>query len=276
MNIDNYAAAQHPSENLFNTKKNFSLEIISCGSHHLGETWKTPIQQVAFWRYIISSENGCGFYSGSKKIEIQADQIYMIPPFSDIITWQETNPHFFYIHFNAPKSFERSRNQYHILPLDTESKERVERLRQSIPSGLTNKPSTLIQAVLLCSTALIEISQDDLVSAEEDSAIDDIMDKIRNLYIKEYRTEDIAARIGMCPDAFIRRFKAYAGMTPYQYFLSARISTAAYLLGNTDKTIEEISEFVGFKDRFQFSQSFKNRTEYTPGKYRRMVRMPNK
>ena len=69
-------------------------------------------------------------------------------------------------------------------------------------------------------------------------------------------------------DHFIRIFKAYTGLPPYNYQLQLRINRAIELLENTPMTISECAEEVGFGDAAYFSKIFKRFTGKPPSYYK--------
>lgn len=70
-------------------------------------------------------------------------------------------------------------------------------------------------------------------------------------------------------DHFIRVFKAYTGLPPYNYQLKIRITRAIAMLENTPITISECAEAVGFSDTAYFSKIFKKFTGHPPSYYKK-------
>ncbi|MGN0335818.1 MAG: helix-turn-helix transcriptional regulator [Lachnospiraceae bacterium] len=68
--------------------------------------------------------------------------------------------------------------------------------------------------------------------------------------------EDYAASRSMSTGWFIRSFKQLTGNTPMQYILSIRIMNAQSLLENTEYSVTEISEIVGYENPLYFSRLF--------------------
>lgn len=66
-------------------------------------------------------------------------------------------------------------------------------------------------------------------------------------------------------------FKADMGRPIIDYIIKARIDEAKRLLAGTTRTLERISENVGFDDYNYFARMFKRRTGYTPTEYRRIM-----
>ena len=64
-------------------------------------------------------------------------------------------------------------------------------------------------------------------------------------------------------------FKSQTGETITEYVDRLRIEKAAFLLTQTDLTIADISQQLGFAASSSFIRKFRSRTGQTPGDYRR-------
>lgn len=85
-----------------------------------------------------------------------------------------------------------------------------------------------------------------------------------NIYV-----EDIATHIGYSASHFNHLFKTYTHHTPHSYYISLKISEAKYMLLNTNKSISQISEELGFCRVGKFGSAFKKECRMTPGEFRR-------
>ena len=70
----------------------------------------------------------------------------------------------------------------------------------------------------------------------------------------------------------LRTFKRNTGMTPLSYHHQIRCSKAKELLIQTDRTISEIGEAVGFVSSSHFSHIFRKTEGCTPSEYRLLNR----
>lgn len=85
----------------------------------------------------------------------------------------------------------------------------------------------------------------------------------------EHRLADLAARCGMSPFHFLRRFRDTVGMTPHAFVRRARLQDAARLLLSTDLSVLVIALEAGFTDPSTFNGAFRQAFGVTPRAYRR-------
>ena len=64
-----------------------------------------------------------------------------------------------------------------------------------------------------------------------------------------------------------RIFRCCAGMGPIQYFRTMRMKEAKRLIRETDLSITQIAEALGFSGIHHFSRVFKNTTGMSPREY---------
>lgn len=92
---------------------------------------------------------------------------------------------------------------------------------------------------------------------------------IREHYQSPITLDDMTREIHLSKYYFVKLFRQYAGMTPYEYLLNYRIDRAKSLLRNTDSPVSRIAEEVGFFNENNFIRQFKAITGYTPLSYRK-------
>jgi transcriptional regulator GlxA family with amidase domain len=67
---------------------------------------------------------------------------------------------------------------------------------------------------------------------------------------------------------FVRRFKHATGDSPLMYLQKLRIAAARRLLENDHRSVQEISDAVGYQDVAFFRQLFQRHTGVSPSAYR--------
>jgi AraC family transcriptional regulator len=80
---------------------------------------------------------------------------------------------------------------------------------------------------------------------------------------------DLAARAALSPYHFARAFKTSAGMTPRIYVEHRRIEQAKRLLTESTQSLARIAMDAGFGTQSRLTSTFKRRTGFTPGEFRR-------
>ncbi|MES3018866.1 MAG: AraC family transcriptional regulator [Bacteroidota bacterium] len=85
---------------------------------------------------------------------------------------------------------------------------------------------------------------------------------------KNIDLEDIASHACLSVNHFLRTFKQAYGQSPHQFLIKTRIDRSKYLLRNTNYTINEVVEIIGFECPSSFIRLFKTINKLTPGKYR--------
>lgn len=81
----------------------------------------------------------------------------------------------------------------------------------------------------------------------------------------------MAEQFHFSKEYFCRLFKKYSGITFTQYLTECRVVNAEHLLINTDSSIAEIAQLVGFSDEGRFISQFRKYYGDTPGSYRRKI-----
>ena len=100
----------------------------------------------------------------------------------------------------------------------------------------------------------------------------DLIGTAKKIIDYNYNTDlcvsDLSESLGVSFAHFSRLFRQTLGVSPKQYIVNRRIERAKYLLINTNATIAEISNSVGYEDPLYFSRIFKKETCIPPREYR--------
>jgi AraC-like DNA-binding protein len=81
--------------------------------------------------------------------------------------------------------------------------------------------------------------------------------------------EHEAAKRGMSPATFRRRWAQLSDISPSHYLITLRMREACRLLVETDLPVNEIGHIVGFDDEFYFSRRFRKEFQMPPREYRK-------
>lgn len=95
-----------------------------------------------------------------------------------------------------------------------------------------------------------------------------LLTEINNIDFIEKSAKDVYKLAHYSPNHTIKFFKKYLGMTPTEYMNKLKLNYAGNLLKNTDYTILQISNMIGFSSLSYFISLFKKTYGVSPAEYR--------
>ena len=95
-----------------------------------------------------------------------------------------------------------------------------------------------------------------------------IIQFINHNYTKDISIKDISKQLNLNPSYISQLFKKETGSTYVKYLTQLRIEKAKDLLQNTDLSLSEICDQIGYNDYFYFLKTFKKYEGMSPSKYR--------
>ena len=107
-----------------------------------------------------------------------------------------------------------------------------------------------------------------LKTEHDDEAIGSAQEWMHKHFRENFPLEAPADHAGMSMRNFVRRFKSATGDSPLIYLQKLRVAAAKRLLENDHRTMQEISDAVGYQDVAFFRQLFERHTGVSPSSYR--------
>jgi AraC-like DNA-binding protein len=89
-----------------------------------------------------------------------------------------------------------------------------------------------------------------------------------------YNTVDLsclAGDLGISVSHFNKIFRTYTSVTPYQYYINKKITTAKKMLIHDNITVKETAFHLGFEDQYYFSRLFKIKTGISPKAWKKQA-----
>lgn len=163
-------------------------------------------------------------------------------------------------------SFLKLREQAAILPL-------VDAMEQE---AATEKTHYVEYCQALYEQLIINIIRDNEIklTLTKNEEISNVCAALKSYMEKHYHLDisldSMAARFHINKYHLAHRFTGEYGVPPIQYLNNLRIKEAKNLLKNSDFSISQISQMLGFSSLSYFGQSFKRATGLSAGQYRKM------
>src|SRR6202166_3352540 len=108
-----------------------------------------------------------------------------------------------------------------------------------------------------------------LQTEHNDDSISSAQEWLHQNFHRSFPLEAPARRVGMSLRNFVRRFKQATGDSPLIYLQKLRVAAAKRLLEGDHRTMQQISDAVGYQDVAYFRGLFQRHTGASPSAYRR-------
>lgn len=125
---------------------------------------------------------------------------------------------------------------------------------KSIPCKNDSK-RTFVSSLL--SNVLFLIDEIYNINVIEDEFVNRVVEYIHGNFNASISVSEIARIFHMEQNSFIRRFKKYANVTPYQYLKKVRVNMALAMMKCDKYDLHEIAEKVGYSDASALSHAIK-------------------
>jgi two-component system response regulator YesN len=93
---------------------------------------------------------------------------------------------------------------------------------------------------------------------------------IKENYALPITLEEVSGQVGFNATYFSSLFKKETGSNFLEYLTDTRVQAAKQLLADTERSINQVSEAVGYNDIKHFTKVFKKSTGLTPTEYRKL------
>lgn len=100
--------------------------------------------------------------------------------------------------------------------------------------------------------------------------IEDAIDFINSNYMKDITVQEIANHVSLSRSYLYKMFIKHLGLSPQSYLINIRMYKSSLLLKETNLSIAEIANKVGYTDPLLFSKIFSKHFSISASKYRKV------
>ncbi len=142
---------------------------------------------------------------------------------------------------------------------------------------LSSRPGTQLVVAKLTEVLLVELirinfgsGQDTpLLRALADSHIAKSLQLLHKYPEKPWSLDSLAAEVGLSRAGFAKRFKSLVEYSMFDYLTKVRLQLACELLIDTELSLYQVANRVGYESDLAFTRTFKKRLGLTPTAYRK-------
>lgn len=227
--------------------------------------WKFANLKAPYWRLYHHSIHGSWIQPEDEKIHLSPDVLYLIPPDISFSSGNDQEVLQFFVHFviEPQVSTRRLQQKVYEIPLRPGLSEN---LHQVIQVQNPSRQSLLLLALVQQTLAYSKLN---LRGRSLSTRLEEAQTLMRQHMKEGIANPEVAGKLGMTPNAFIRWFKQSTGLPPQGWLNRERVHEASYWLHHNDASIERIAETVGFCDRYHFSRVFKQIQGVSPVRFRK-------
>lgn len=253
---------------------NLNMELLHCDYLHLKE-WFGRNNVWPWWRIYWNEAPGAVVTFREQRYDVLPDSLLVVPPNTIINRDLEQPVNHFYIHVKTPQIQMDIKPHIARLELDEILLNVIKNIAQKIAKRRPvetysfNETSTILSIVYY---VLSQINPAFYVEKVSDSRIRKILLYLDQHFTEKIKNDQLAEKINMSRNSFLRLFKEQTGTTPGSYILNKRLDLAAEQLLASTNSIDEVADICGFVNRYYFSRMFKKYRNLSPALYRRYNR----
>lgn len=209
-------------------------------------------------------------------IEISAGRLYFIPAFSILQSKIEGTMNKYYIHFRSNSTklrLYRFLSDHYYIDSNSLTEPLFNTVIENYSQNTTEARMKVLGAMqLLLSDFFKETSPDH----KDLSRFEPVLAYIEENFSNDIPLSVLAAKMNISTLYFSNFFKATFHISPKQYILNKRLAEGQRLLLETDLTINEIANAVGFSNENYFSEYFSSKIGISASKYRKRALPKNR
>lgn len=240
--------------------------------------WKHEKVPLTEYELFVMTEGTLYLTYDKESFTLTSGQYLLLPPGkSSRQGFRSSYCAFYWLHFSVPLQTASDKNEVPFLLPQTGNLPKPEKmavLMKQLQDSVKNcYPALAIDAMTTCVITELygqlyrQLPRDNL-SHSQKQIYSDIVDYIQLHIAENIRVSDIASRFGYNAKYLSHIFCKITGATLKQFVLNQKIDSANFMLTDTNKSIADIAQSLGFDDSHNFSRAYKRVMGLSPSEYR--------
>lgn len=258
------------------------VTILTAHHQRLDERWRATASQQPYARWYLVLGGDAFLQHSHQDYRLRADHLYLVPPHTSMTYHCDDWLDICWFHFQARLPggldlFDYLACDYEVkLPEPAATKTRFAQLHALSESDQLHER-------LAAAGLLLQLLSPIVATADPDHQQERHRDVMRFQPVLAYIDDHLAEPIRIADLAeiahlettyFTTRFGDLFGQPPLRYLHQRRAERAMLKLWQSDDTLEQIAQELGYSDAFHFSRTFKKVTGQSPREFRRQRRLP--
>jgi AraC-like DNA-binding protein len=249
-----------------------AVRVLVC-AYNVLSAWEIDELSTPYWRLYWNDRPGAFVCINGERVELDSSKIVIIPPNVHFSTHLEGDVGQMYMHFWLGLGTTAPSFNVIVNALSARELSHVRWLGKLLRRNDAERDLTIsLLAQLLITTLLVKLPAEHWDNWKVDAAIDRILARLHSASNECASNEALAEEAGLSVNTMLRRFRKATGSSPHQYLVRLRVEQASDLLRDTELTLDQIAERVGFCDRFHFSRAFRAVLDDSPAQFRKRHR----
>lgn len=234
------------------------------------ETHNTLGRHDYYLIYVIEGE--LTVFENNKSRELNTGSAVLIPPNHPYRYRGNSSTHYLYVHFTGSYAEQFLADcGFKEMPVFIEGKVNNDiknRFNQMIDVFFHNEVFAGLKCAYMLQEILVYFAQL-RIDRSFDLPLKASIKHIHNFYTEKIKIPYLAKLENLSNSRYIAVFKSIMGKSPNEYIIDLRLQFAKNLIENTNMSIRQISEWVGYTDQYFFSRLFKKHFGVSPQGYRK-------
>ena len=244
------------------------LKIINCGYTGVPAQERSARAPSSYWYFYWCDQGEPAVLWNNQEFKLRRGVALLIPVHTVFVVCHPQGYSHFFIHFDAGSPYDMVNPCPVMIALAEDDLRELEEIKAMMLTQDSPPSRYILVNYFLCKMLLRLQAENFQGPANIDERIKKALEIINANYDKPLGNEELSGRLNMSQNNFLRLFKREVGQSPHSYLNYIRIRNARRMLREDKCSIEDISDRLGFSDRYHFSRIFRNFTSVSPAQFR--------